>query len=119
MKIKYLIWALIIIYSCKNESSILNYPGCSGDIDNDGDLDVIMFNFHYGHNDVKSKILWNDGVGNFSYDDSGIGEILAVDASELIVVNGDGYLDLVIDYITNNPRTPNTEVMWGNGIRFY
>ena len=26
MKIKYLIWALIIIYSCKNESSILNYP---------------------------------------------------------------------------------------------
>ena len=26
MKIKYLIWALIIICSCKNESSILNYP---------------------------------------------------------------------------------------------
>ena len=94
------------------------YTGCSGDIDNDGDLDAIMFNFHYGHNGVTSKILWNDGVGNFSYDDSGIGEIPVVDASELIDVNGDGYLDLVIDYITNNPRTPNTAVMWGNGEGF-
>lgn len=94
------------------------YTGCSGDIDNDGDLDVIMFNFHYDANGVASKILWNDGVGNFSYDDRGIGEIPVVDASELIDVNGDGYLDLVIDYITNNPRTPNTAVMWGNGEGF-
>jgi len=94
------------------------YTGCSGDIDNDGDLDVIMFSYHYGHNGVTSKILWNDGVGNFSYDDRGIGEIPVVDASELIDVNGDGYLDLVIDYITNNPRTPNTAVMWGNGEGF-
>jgi hypothetical protein len=94
------------------------YTGCSGDIDNDGDLDIIMMNFHYGNNGVTSKILWNDGVGNFSYDDRGIGEIPVVDASELIDVNGDGYLDLVIDYITNNPRTPNTTVMWGNGEGF-
>ena len=57
------------------------YTGCSGDIDNDGDLDIIMMNFHYGNNGVTSKILWNDGVGNFSYDDRGIGEIPVVDAS--------------------------------------
>ena len=26
MKIKYLLWTIIIFYSCKNESSIINYP---------------------------------------------------------------------------------------------
>ena len=95
------------------------YAGCSGDIDNDGDLDIIMFNFHYQSNGVTSKILWNDGKGNFTYDDRGIGKIPVVDESELMDVNNDGNLDLVIDYITATPnRTPNFTILWGNGQGF-
>ena len=59
------------------------YTGCSGDIDNDNDLDVIMFNFHYLANKIQSKILWNDGLGNFTLDSNGIGTIPIVDHAEL------------------------------------
>lgn len=96
------------------------YTGCSGDIDNDGDLDVVMFNFHVGVNGVKNKILWNDGKANFLYDSTGIGLISTVDQSELFDVNADGYLDLIIDHIdvSQNTRTPEVEILLGNGKGF-
>lgn len=92
------------------------YSSCSGDIDKDGDLDIIMFNFHVQSNGVKNKILWNDGKGNFTYDVNGIGDIAVVDQSELIDINNDGYLDLVLDYVTIIPnRVPHSTILWGNG----
>jgi hypothetical protein len=95
------------------------YAGASGDIDNDGDLDVVMFNFLIGTNGVKNQILWNDGLGNFTYDSKGVGDIAIVDQAELRDVNRDGYLDLVLDHIdTKIGRTPIISVMWGNGKGF-
>jgi hypothetical protein len=95
------------------------YSGCSGDIDNDGDLDIIMFNFLIQNNGVKNKILWNDGQGNFTYDANEIGDIPLVDQSELIDVNNDGYLDLVLVYISSlSPRINDFRIMWGNGNGF-
>ena len=96
------------------------YTGCSGDIDNDGDLDIIMFNFHLMANGVKNKILWNDGKGNFTYDATGIGLIPIVDQAELFDVNNDGYLDLILDHIdvVQNTRIPKFEVLLGNGKGF-
>lgn len=95
------------------------YSGCSGDIDNDGDLDIITFNFHYSGNGVKSRILWNDGKANFTIDFNGIGTIPVVYQSELFDINSDGFLDLIITFVPNtNPRTNDLRVLWGNGKSF-
>jgi 5-hydroxyisourate hydrolase-like protein (transthyretin family) len=95
------------------------YTGCSGDIDNDGDLDIITFNFHSQGNGVKSRIMWNDGKANFSIDFNGIGDIPVVYQSELIDINNDGLLDLVIAFVPNGPtRTNDLRILWGNGKSF-
>lgn len=95
------------------------HTGCSGDIDNDGDLDVIMMNFFYWSNGVTSKILWNDGKGNFTYGTSGFSEIAPIQQSQLYDVNNDGYLDLVFSYLGNQLKATNDIIiMWGNGKEF-
>jgi len=92
------------------------YTGCSGDIDNDGDLDIIAFNFHNQSNGVKSRIMWNDGKANFSIDFNGIGDIPVVDQSELVDINNDGFLDLVINFHPNGvSRINDFRILWGNG----
>jgi hypothetical protein len=92
------------------------YTGCSGDIDNDGDLDIITFNFHSQSNGVKSRIMWNDGKANFTIDFNGIGDIPVVDQSELIDINNDGFLDLVVNFHPNGTsRINDFRVLWGNG----
>jgi hypothetical protein len=96
------------------------YTGCSGDIDKDGDLDIITFNFHSQANGVKSRIMWNDGKANFTNDFNGVGDIPVVYQSELVDVNNDGFLDLVIVFVptTFPSRVNDFRVLWGNGKRF-
>jgi len=96
------------------------YSGCSGDIDNDGDLDIIAFNFHNQSNGVKSRIMWNDGKANFTIDFTGVGDIPVVYKSELVDVNNDGLLDLVIVFIpySSSGRVNDFRVLWGNGKGF-
>jgi hypothetical protein len=96
------------------------YTGCSGDIDNDGDLDIIAFNFHNQSNGVKSRIMWNDGKANFTIDFTGVGDIPVVYQSELVDVNNDGFLDLVIVFVptTFPSRVNDFRVLWGNGKGF-
>ncbi len=96
------------------------YTGCSGDIDNDGDLDIIAFNFHNQSNGVKSRIMWNDGKANFTLDFTGVGDIPVVYLSELVDVNNDGFLDLVMVFVpaTIPSRVNDFRVLWGNGKGF-
>lgn len=91
------------------------YAGASGDINNDGHVDIVMFNFHVGANNVQNQILWNDGKANFRFDTNGLNN-LQVDQAELRDINRDGYLDLVIDKLDNSGR--HLSVMWGNGATF-
>jgi hypothetical protein len=95
------------------------YTGCSGDIDNDGDLDIITFNFHNQGNGVKSRIMWNDGKANFTIDFNGIGDVPVADISELVDINVDGFLDLVINFHPNGAsRINDFRILWGNGKGF-
>jgi hypothetical protein len=87
-----------------------------------------MFNFHQSPpigNGVKSRILKNDGVGNFKSDTTGIGSIPFVSQSELMDINSDGFLDLILKY-NNASNTPcpcsiptKILILWGNGKGFY
>jgi hypothetical protein len=117
----------LIVNSKNGLSSVKEFPdqgfwytGCSGDIDNDGDLDIIAFNFHNQSNGVKSRIMWNDGKANFTIDFTGVGDIPVVYLSELVDVNNDGFLDLVIVFVptTFPSRVNDFRVLWGNGKGF-
>ena len=91
------------------------YGGSSGDIDNDGDLDIVIFNFHVNANGVQNRILWSDGTGHFTDTTEGIGRI-QVDQAELIDIDHDGFLDLLVDVIDDVGR--HLEVYWGDGTGF-
>ena len=78
-----------------------------------------MFNFAYWNNGVTSKILWNDGKGNFTFSTSGFSQIAPIQQSELYDVNSDGFLDLVFSYAANHLKATNDIIiMWGNGTDF-
>lgn len=94
---------------------------CSGDIDNDGDIDIFMTSTSVP---VSGIFLKNDGAGNFTYDAS----IFPSDitgknyfTSVLYDVNADGYLDLTIVGHDNDAAVaqfPNISakpmILWGS-----
>lgn len=60
-----------------------------GDIDNDGDNDILIGSNYYS----RIQLLTNDGFGNLTY--SPIMQSLTVDAISLKDVDNDGYLDII------------------------
>ena len=96
-----------------------HHTASSGDIDNDGDLDIVLFNFAFYNNGISSKILWNNGKAEFKITPAGFSEIAPVVHSELYDVNKDGFLDLVMIQLNSHVKS-NREliVMWGDGKDF-
>lgn len=91
----------------------------AGDIDNDGDLDVIAFNISHGKGHTLNQLLLNDGKGNFTEMKSGIDSLEWVDRAELIDINKDGKLDLVMNDVPPGPNYSNRfRILWGNGSNF-
>jgi len=97
------------------------HSGCSGDIDNDGDIDLFFTSTMVSMGGIFLK---NDGAGNFTYDASIFPSELTGKnyySSVLYDLNTDGYLDLVItghDKDQNTALYPNIAAMpmilWGN-----
>jgi hypothetical protein len=86
----------------------------SGDIDNDGDLDLFFT--------TNNFIYLNDGKGNFQKKDNSIKfNTNSLFTYEFYDVNKDGFLDLVVgganDYINNKANQP-IRIMLGNGKDF-
>lgn len=91
------------------QRSSFYHSASSGDIDNDGDLDIFVL----GKPD--SYFLINDGNGNFTYSTSQLDISTLFDQfiCELIDIDKDGYLDLIMggnDFILNNT----TRIYWGS-----
>ncbi|MDG1039328.1 MAG: VCBS repeat-containing protein [Polaribacter sp.] len=96
-----------------SETKYYLHTGASGDIDNDGDLDIIMSSQH-----VILTFL-NNGDGTFTETDL---IVIPPDSKqqgfvtmELFDINKDGYLDLIAGGDENNLQT---RVYFGNGIDF-
>ncbi|HEX6384497.1 MAG TPA: CRTAC1 family protein [Anaerolineae bacterium] len=75
-----------------------------GDLDNDGDLDVVLAN-HYDSN----TILWNEANLTFRTERMSFGDSRAVN---LVDVNGDGRQDIVVTRVQSAPNYWHNE---GNG----
>lgn len=94
----------------KFDSKIGFYHGaCSGDFDNDGDLDIFVLG---GSN---SYLLINDGKGNFVYstNEIDISQLNGQYHCEMVDIDKDGYLDLIMgghEMDINNI----TKIYWGN-----
>lgn len=92
------------------DSKIGFYHGaCSGDIDNDRDLDIFVL----GGN--VSYFLINDGKGNFSIstDQIDINQLGGQYHCELLDIDKDGYLDLIIGGHEMDLGNT-TKIFWGN-----
>lgn len=83
------------------------HGACSGDIDNDGDLDIFVVD------KTNSYFLINDGKGKFTYSTNQIDitKLNGYGICEFIDVNKDGYLDLLIG--GGEPYNP-TRIFWGS-----
>lgn len=87
----------------------------AGDIDNDGDVDLLTFSTHHGKG-LSNKLLINDGKGNFSVRKSDIDIVEWADATEMFDINRDGFLDLIINDIVSTGNR--FRILWGNGNNF-
>jgi hypothetical protein len=93
--------------------------GCSGDIDQDGDLDIMLFNFHNLYNNTKNKVLINDGKGNFTITENPIlKDIPLAESSELIDMNNDGFLDLILNSRLQSGTGNILKIYWGGTNNF-
>jgi hypothetical protein len=116
------------LYTMKNSGGTsfkidsINYKGVwrtgtSADIDNDGDLDIIVFSTHHEYaGDILNRVLLNDANGNFTYKSSNIDSIGWVDRAELIDINNDGFVDLLINdvYSPTNNYANRFRILWNN-----
>ncbi|MDA9038034.1 VCBS repeat-containing protein [Flavobacteriaceae bacterium] len=107
-----------------------HHNSTSGDIDNDGDIDIVLLNPGYYSNpgEYPGHILINDGFGNFERINMELEiplEALGKISQELVDLNNDGYLDLVASGFSvngfdseNNSPLFNTMIIQGNGKNF-
>jgi hypothetical protein len=101
------------------------HGGASGDIDNDGDLDIFLCD-NFG----KSGLLINDGFGNFEFKQELVKSSMfnSMFNAELIDIDNDGFLDIICGghdwedqayYEKGDTSYSNTPiVIWGNGKGF-
>ena len=91
------------------------HGGASGDIDNDGDIDVFVT--HLNSNQAPFFLI-NDGSGSFTMDTDRTEGLAhkALFTAELVDVDGDDFLDLLVGGHEYNPEGGifPTQILWGD-----
>ncbi|MEC8615614.1 MAG: VCBS repeat-containing protein [Bacteroidota bacterium] len=90
------------------------HTASSGDIDNDGDLDIYISALDNDGPiiDMESIFLINDGIGNFTLNEEIFNPDLTPITVELFDIDNDGNLDII--HGNAGDGTP-TKIYWGNG----
>lgn len=88
-----------------------NHGACSGDFDNDGDLDIFTSTGHF---------LLNDGNANFTLDDSLFdSNVVGIFTTEMVDINNDGFLDILgAGHSFENWDMDGPTIFFGNGSNF-
>jgi len=83
----------------------------SGDIDNDGDLDLVFAG------ETSEGVLFgvNDGSANFTWDLKWNGTIHEAFTSEMLDINKDGNIDLILGAKLDDSDIKGLNILWGEG----
>jgi hypothetical protein len=98
-------------------SKFFSHGVCSGDYDNDGDLDLFFISL----TSPTDMFYINDGKGNFTLNNSIIDiKSNGLAASEFYDINKDGFLDLILGgaNFTSDPTLTPARILLGNGKDF-
>lgn len=92
-----------------------HHGGASGDIDNDGDIDIFLT--AGGGNIGFPLFLLNDGSGNFTVNTDRVPceltNMRPLFSAELVDIDGDGYLDLQVGGVEPPSGDLRTTIYWG------
>ena len=99
-----------------------HHGGASGDIDNDGDIDIFLA--AGGGNTGNPMFLLNDGTGNFTVNTDRIPSELRTNtlpffSAELVDIDGDGFLDLQVGGVEPPSGNLRTTIYWGSTSGYY
>lgn len=84
-----------------------------GDVDNDGDIDLVVVDIWGGNSPPAVYLLNNDGLGQFAAKKIlGASGSLKWTSSELVDLNNDGFLDLVLGEDSSNSKSV---ISWNRG----
>lgn len=100
-----------------SNSKYFSHGVCSGDFDNDGDLDLFFISL----TSTTDMFYLNDGKGNFLIDNSKIDiKSNGIAACEFYDINKDGFLDLILGgaNFTSDPTLTPARILLGNGKDF-
>ena len=95
---------------------VFDHGGATGDIDNDGDMDVVITELHHQKNGTSFWCLMNDGSGFLKKRKCGGSNAFGL---ELADMDGDGDLDALVGAHEYGGNQAFTGIVWNNGKGYF